>query len=104
MVPGDMSKIERSLQYDPCLFTMETNYSRPPRHRTSLLIPEAAVKTSWLRLPQALNFAGYCIRTRRKQRIAFSLFRNVDSGDPPYERRHAGASAIIPSRNFNKTC
>jgi hypothetical protein len=96
MVTGDISKIERSLQYDPCLFNMEINYSWPPRHRTSLSIPEAAVKTSWLQLPQVLSFAGYCISTRRKQRIAFSLFGNVVSGDLLSERRHAGASAIIP--------
>ena len=104
MVAGDMFKIERSLHYDPSLFTMETNYSRPPSHRTSLLIPESAVKPSWLRLPQVLSVAGYCIRTRRKQRITFSLFGKVVSRDLPSERRHAGSSAIIPSRIFNKTC
>jgi len=96
MVTGDMSKFERSLQYDPCLFNMEIICSWPPRHRTSLSIPEAAVNTSWLRLPKLLSIAGYCISTRREQWIAFSRFGNVVSGDLPSERRHAGASAIIP--------
>jgi len=96
MVTGDMSKIERSLQYEPCHFNMEINYSWPPRHRTSLSIPEAAVKTSWLRLPQVLSLADYCRNTRRKQRIAFGRFGNVVSEELPSERRHAGASAIIP--------